>query len=216
MLRPILIVDDHPLFVSALSMAAHAVDPAMPVQTAPTMAEAERLAGEVSPSLVLLDLMLPDIHGFAGLALMRALQPRTPIAIVTSRDEPAIARQALALGAKGFIGKGTKLEEIVAAIRVLLGGGQWFPNAMTPKGDDVAEARLARFSELSLAQLKVLRRMADGLQNKQIAYELGIAEPTVKSHLVAVFKKLGVTNRTQAVLALRAADREGDDQGLAS
>lgn len=211
MQRAVLIADDHPLFVSALTMATRAVDSTVAIETAPTMAEAERLAGAGPHALVLLDLMLPDVHGFAGLALLRALQPTTPIAIVTSRDEPGVARQALALGAKGFIGKGTELEGIVAAIRVLLGGGQWFPDATALDDNADHDAQLARVAELSVAQLKVLRRMADGLQNKQIAFELGIAEPTVKSHLVAVFKKLGVTNRTQAVLALRAVDVPEND-----
>jgi DNA-binding NarL/FixJ family response regulator len=208
--RPVLIADDHPLFVSALTMAARAVEPGIAVETAATLAAAEALAGASRHALILLDLMLPDVQGFAGLALLRAMQPDTPIAIVTAREEPAIARQALMLGARGFIGKGIALDQTVAAIRVLLGGGRWFPDAIALDKDSDADARLARFAELSVAQLKVLRRMADGLQNKQIAHELGIAEPTVKSHLVAVFRKLGVTNRTQAVLALRVADGVGD------
>ena len=209
MLRRILIADDHPLCVAALTMAAHAVDPAILVDRAGTLAEAEACARAERHVLVLLDLVLPDVQGFAGLALMRALAPDVPIALVSSRDEEAVIRQAVALGARGFVSKAAALEQMIAAIRVLLGGGQWLPDGvLTPapaaEGSDFA----SRVGSLSVAQLRVLRAIADGRQNKQIAFDLQLAEPTVKSHLAAIFRKLGVANRTQAVLAMRALEPE--------
>ncbi len=207
MLKRILVADDHPMCATALTMAAHVIDPAILVDSAGTLSEAEARARVAVPDLVLLDLMLPDVQGFAGLALVRGLLPGTPIAIVSSRDEEAVMRQALALGARGFVSKASPLDQMVAAIRVLLGGGQWFPDGLLgapAPADDTA----ARVGTLSVAQLRVLRAIADGRQNKQIAYDLQLAEPTVKSHLAAIFRKLGVSNRTQAVLAYRALEPE--------
>ncbi|HEU0045674.1 response regulator transcription factor [Sphingomonas sp.] len=207
MLRRILIADDHPMCVTALTMAAHAIDPALLVDKAGTLAEAEFCARAVPHDLILLDLVLPDVQGFAGLVLMRALAPETPVAIVSSRDEETVIRQAIVLGARGFMSKSAPLDQMIAAIRVLLGGGQWLPGALlaNPPADNADEAG-GRVGSLSVAQLRVLRAIADGRQNKQIAYDLQLAEPTVKSHLAAIFRKLGVANRTQAVLALRALE----------
>ena len=208
MLKRILIADDHPLFATALTMAARTIDASILVDTAETLAAAEQCARAARPDLVLLDLMLPDVQGFAGLALLRALVPGVPIAIVSSRDEDAVKRQAIALGARGFLSKASPLDQMVAAIRVLLEGGQWLPDGLlTPQEEDPSDAA-ARMGALSVAQLRVLRAIADGRQNKQIAFDLQLAEPTVKSHLAAIFRKLGVANRTQAVLALRALEPE--------
>jgi DNA-binding NarL/FixJ family response regulator len=207
----ILIADDHPMFATALTMAAHSIDPTILVDAAATLADAEAIARAHSHDLILLDLMLPDVQGFAGLAMLRAMRPATPIAIVTSRDEPAIVHQAVKLGARGFLSKATPIEGMVGAIRVLLAGGLWLPDGAMADPVD-SDPRAARIGELSVAQLKVLRAIASGRQNKQIAYDLGIAEPTVKSHLAAIFRKVGVSNRTQAVLLLKSFDPVPTDQ----
>lgn len=206
--RRILIADDHPMCVAALSMAAQAIDAGVLVDTAATLAEAEACVRAARPDLVLLDLLLPDVQGFAGLALLRALAPGVPVAIVSSRDEEAVMRQAVALGARGYLSKASPLDAMIAGIRALLAGGQWLPADLlaTPAASDAA----ARVQSLSVAQLRVLRAIADGRQNKQIAFDLQLAEPTVKSHLAAIFRKLGVANRTQAVLALVALEPEGE------
>ena len=213
MVRRLLVADDHPLCVTALTMAAHAVDPAMLVDQAGTLAQAEAHAQAARPDLVLLDLMLPDVQGFAGLAMMRAALPGVPVAIVSSREDEAVIRQAIALGARGYLSKSSPLDRMIAAIRVLLDGGQWLPEGVLAAPMHLAaNDAAARVGALSVAQLRVLRAIADGRQNKQIAFDLQLAEPTVKSHLAAIFKKLGVANRTQAVLALRAIEPAGESE----
>lgn len=203
----ILVADDHPMCATALGMAAHAVDPAITKQCVTTLFEAEGLVRQRHFDLVLLDLMLPDVQGFAGLALMRSVRPSMPIAIVSGREEPAVVAQARALGAQGFIPKSSSIEQMIDAIRTLLSGQDWLPLRIEELEQDDRRIDLAeRMGTLSIAQLRVLRAIANGHQNKQIAYDLQLAEPTVKSHLSAIFRKLGVNNRTQAVLALQAFD----------
>lgn len=205
----ILVADDHPMCATALGMAAQAVDPAITRESVTTLAEAEELVRRTDFDLVLLDLMLPDVQGFAGLALLRAVRPSVPIAIVSGREEPAIVAQARALGALGFIPKSSSIDQMIDAIRTLLSGERWIPEGTEDAGRDDRRIGLAeRMGTLSIAQLRVLRAIANGHQNKQIAYDLQLAEPTVKSHLSAIFRKLGVNNRTQAVLSLKAFDGE--------
>lgn len=207
----ILIVDDHPLVSTALTLAAQAAEPGVTVDTAATLAQAEARGRGHPPTLVLLDLMLPDAQGFAGLALLRALWPDTPVAIVSSREDEAVVERAVGLGAAGFIPKSAPMDRMVAAIRALLAGDRPLPAGAeaepAPRDRDGAGERMGT---LSVAQLRVLRAVANGAQNKQIAHDLDLAEATVKSHLAAIFRKLGVANRTQAVLALRAYDVEAD------
>lgn len=205
----ILVADDHPMCSTALAMAARAVDPAMTIDSATTLAEVERMVRATAHDLILLDLMLPDVQGFSGLALVRAIRPDSRIAIVSGRDEPGVIRQAATLGACGFVSKASTIDQMVAAISALLDGRTWFPDDVIR--DDAMSAQpdmAARMGTLSVAQLRVLRAIANGHQNKQIAYDLQLAEPTVKSHLSAIFRKLGVTNRTQAVLVLQQMDSD--------
>lgn len=205
----ILVADDHPMCATALGMAARAVDPALTKDCVTTLAEAEELVRRTDYDLILLDLMLPDVQGFAGLAMLRAIRPGATIAIVSGREEAAVVAQSHALGARGFIPKSSTIDQMIAAIRALLDGQDWLPDGIADVSHEDRRVDLAeRMGTLSIAQLRVLRAIVNGHQNKQIAFDLQLAEPTVKSHLSAIFRKLGVTNRTQAVLALQAFDAE--------
>lgn len=204
MAEAILIADDHPMCAAALGMAARQVATDAEIEQVGTIADAIALAEQRKFDLILLDLMLPDVQGLAGLLMLRRLQPTARIAIVSSSDQPALMRRAAREGASGFVPKSAPMTAMIAAISTLLAGGQSFPPEMFVEGttDDTASL----IGELSPAQFRVLRAAADGSQNKQIAYELGIAETTVKTHFAQIFRKLGVTNRTQAILALQALD----------
>ena len=167
------------------------------------LSEAEAAIREQSFNLILLDLTLPDVQGMSGLLLLRQLQPATRLAIVSGREEAQLMRQAMEYGACGYIPKSTAMDVMVAAVKALLLGGQWFPeSALRAEMTEEEKVLAARFAELSAAQVRVLRAIVDGRLNKQIAHDLGIAEATVKSHLQTIFRKLGVANRMQAVIAL--------------
>lgn len=202
--KAILIADDHPMCAAALGMAAREVAPDATIEQAGTLAAAVSRAEQGPFDLILLDLMLPDVQGLAGLLMLKRLQPTARILIVSSSDQPAVMRRAAREGASGFISKSAAMSAMIAAIAAVCAGGQSFPDEMYVDSD--ADAGVSLIGELSPAQFRVLRAAADGSQNKQIAYELGIAETTVKTHFAQIFRKLGVTNRTQAILALQALD----------
>ena len=158
--------------------------------------------------LVILDLNMPGMDGFTGLAAMRAAYPLVPVAMVSATNDETVMRRAIEFGAAGFIPKSAALETIAEAIGQILEGQVWLPpgtgdgGPATTNRQDIAR----RLGELTPQQLKVLSMMSQGLLNKQIAYELGVGEATVKAHVTAILKKLGVHSRTQAVIAARLLD----------
>lgn len=189
---------------AALAMAARQSAPDAIIDQAGTIAEAVVLAQSRKFDLVLLDLMLPDVQGLAGLLMLRRLQPNARIAIVSSSTQPDLIRRSAREGASGFIPKSAPMTAMVTTIADLLAGRESFPPDIF--GADGKTGAPSSIGELSPAQFRVLRAAADGSQNKQIAYELGLAETTVKTHFAQIFKKLRVNNRTQAILALQALD----------
>lgn len=199
----ILIADDHPLFREALRGAVARQLPAARLVEADSVPGLFALA-ERHPDadLLLLDLNMPGAQGFSALVHLRALLPQLPIVIVSAREEPSVMRRAMDHGAAGFIPKSADAARIAEAIGAVLEGGTWAPPAAArASGIDGDEARVAQaLRELTPAQFRVLGMVGTGLLNKQIAHELDVSEATVKAHLTAVMRKLGVGNRTQAVL----------------
>lgn len=205
----VLTVEDHPLFRSALKLAIARACPEAEIAEAGGLAEALRLiATRGAPLLSLLDLNLPDANGFAGLIELRAAAPHAPVAIVSGEAPSAVVAPALRLGAAGFIPKSASLDEIVDCLHQLLAGMTCFPEA----GDAPIDRQAEAIASLTLAQQRVLVGLQKGLLNKQIAYDSGITEATVKAHMTAIFRKLGVHSRTQAVLAARRWLGDGADE----
>lgn len=197
----ILIADDHPLTREGLALAARAASNGVAVDTAGTVAEALSMVSERSSyRLILLDLVLPDSRGFSGLMQLQHAAKATPIAMISAKEEAPLVEAAQALGAAGFLYKTRPLDTLVSELREILAGNCVF--AQVP-GSNGAAALSKRIASLSSAQLKVLVAMADGRLNKQIAGDLALSEATVKSHLSAIFRKLGVVNRAQALLAVQ-------------
>jgi len=203
----IIVADDHPLFRDALRQAIEGLARAHRVAMAGDyegLEAAIAAAGEVE--LVLLDLNMPGNRGLTGLLRLRAEFPSVPVVIVSASDDAATIRRTLDLGASGFIPKSSTMAEIRAGIGAVLEGGVWLPahleaDAGASEDPDFPELA-ARLKTLTPQQGKVLGMLAEGLLNKQIAYELGVSEATVKAHVSAVLLKLGVDSRTQAVIAL--------------
>ncbi|KWQ04031.1 MAG: response regulator transcription factor [Acinetobacter harbinensis] len=210
----ILIVDDHPLFRHALIQAVrYSLPQAQISETAAVNEFYERLDNGPEPDLVLLDLNLPGASGFSALVHVRAQYPLIPILVVSAHEETSIIQRAIAHGAMGYIPKSAHPSLIGEAIRHVLEGEIWLPPNFPPNmnfdpraADETALAE--RIQSLTPQQFRVLMMVAEGLLNKQIAYELDVSEATIKAHVTAIFRKLGVQNRTQAVLAISALNIE--------
>ena len=199
----ILVADDHPLFREALKGA---VGKLLPKARLVESVDAESLfaSAEAHPEadLLLLDLNMPGAHGFSALVHLRGVQPQLPIIVVSAREEASVVRRALEHGAAGFIPKSSDTATIGVAIAAVLDGGHWAPvqsdhvGGLAPEEADVAE----RVRGLTPQQFRVLGMLGSGLLNKQIAHALGVSEATVKAHMTAILRKLGASNRTQAIL----------------
>jgi DNA-binding NarL/FixJ family response regulator len=201
----LLIADDHPLFRGALREAVHGLFSGAEVAEAGSFEEVsdflERGGGDID--LVLLDLSMPGVRGFSGLMYLRAQYPSLPIVVVSANDDPAVIRRCMEFGASGFIPKTLGVDAMRTAISRILGGGVWTPpDVDLAAGSDTEAAELmTRMATLTPQQVRVLMMLSEGLLNKQIAYQLGVSEATVKAHVSAILQKLGVESRTQAVIA---------------
>ncbi|MCG7563814.1 MULTISPECIES: response regulator transcription factor [Pseudoalteromonas] len=199
-----LIADDHPLFREALKGALQNQFDGLEIfesenfeQTLQQLSEQEEL------DLLLLDLHMPGNGDLYGLIRIREDYPSLPIVVVSGSEDLNVISKVMGYGAMGFIPKASSSQEIVEALNQVLEGDVWLPASLK---DQIAELdgedkQLAQqIASLTPQQYKVLQYLHEGLLNKQIAYELNISEATVKAHITAIFRKLGVYNRTQAVL----------------
>ncbi|MFZ1773267.1 MAG: response regulator transcription factor [Rhizobiaceae bacterium] len=201
-----LIADDHPLFRGALKMALHSLGGKdCEILEAGTFDGVKKaLAGVDDVDLVLLDLHMPGASGLSGLVALRGLQATTPVAIISGYDDPLTARRALELGASGFISKSSTMEAIRSGVESILAGGVWTSEGIElgTEGDQEIGELIQKLQTLTPQQTRVLSMLAEGLLNKQIAYELKVSEATIKAHVSAVLQKLDVDSRTQAVIRL--------------
>ena len=196
-----LIVDDHPLFCDALTLTLRGVAGVSDIDCAASLGHAlDRIAAGPRPDIVLLDLDLPDVEGLEGLIRLRAEAPGIPVLVVSSMAEPRLIDAALSAGAEGFVPKHAGRDSFRAALDALGRGERWLPDGFQPSGDGIASDAVARLSHLTRQQARILDLLCQGRLNKQIAWELSIAETTVKAHVTAIMRKLGVQSRTQAVL----------------
>jgi DNA-binding NarL/FixJ family response regulator len=200
----LVIADDHPLFRDALRQAVASVVVAARIDEAGSFEELIALLDQDSDvDLVLLDLSMPGISGFSGLIYLRAQFPAIPVVIVSASDDGGTIRQSLDFGASGFIPKRFGVDTLHDAITKVLGGDVWVPaDTDLSSATDPELTRLRdRLVTLTPQQVRVLMMLSEGLLNKQIAYELGVSEATIKAHVSAILQKLGVESRTQAVIA---------------
>ncbi|SEB74245.1 two component transcriptional regulator, LuxR family [Nitratireductor aquibiodomus] len=198
-----LVADDHPLFRGALKGALSGLDDACRILEAGDFEGAKALVDE-SIDLVLLDLSMPGVSGLSGLIALRGMNPAVPIVVVSAHDDPETIRRALELGASGFISKSSGMDEIRTAVQAILDGGIYTPADIDlgAEADPEIADLIRRLQTLTPQQTRVLSMLAEGLLNKQIAYELNVSEATIKAHVSAVLQKLDVDSRTQAVIRL--------------
>jgi DNA-binding NarL/FixJ family response regulator len=199
------IADDHPLFRGALREAITGIGNIAAIHEAGDFESAKALVlANEDIDLVLLDLSMPGASGLSGLISLRGIHPTVPMVVISAHDDAATIRRALELGASGFISKSASMDEIRNAVQAVLAG-----DIAAPVGVDLGVERdpevsdlIKRLRTLTPQQTRVLGMLAEGLLNKQIAYELGVSEATIKAHVSAILQKLGVDSRTQAVIQL--------------
>ena len=202
-----LVIDDHPLFCDALELTLRSVAQFSEVLTADCLEAAlELLEGAVAPELILLDLNLPDVSGLDGFLRLKRHAPGSPVIIVSSMTDNAIINAAINAGASGFVPKHSQRLVFKDALARIKAGGVFTPSGYVDgREPDGSDANLARLASLTNQQYRILQLICEGKLNKQIAFELSIAETTVKAHVTAIMRKLGVQSRTQAVLVAHEA-----------
>lgn len=200
----ILIADDHPLFRDALRhVALQAVDDAECLEVHDFIQVSDAVRNGEPLDLILLDLNMPGMNGFTGLLDLREATPETPVVVVSATEEREVIERALTCGAMGFITKSAPKNEMVAALRRVLGGDVYRPAEARPSARPTGsrDAHLMEcLGSLTNRQSAVLSLLARGKSNKQIAFELDVTNTTVKAHVTAILRKLRVTSRTQAVI----------------
>jgi DNA-binding NarL/FixJ family response regulator len=209
----ILVVDDHPLIREALRQVLRALDERLDLLEATSGDEAFELTERNSDiSLILLDLTLPGVDGYEVLRRLREEYPGMPVVVLSATEHPDAVLRAIDGGAMGFIPKTSSSQVLLSALRLVLSGAIYLPLEVLRKEHDIAPAvprapatpsDLRDPVEVGLTgrQTQVLALLVQGKSNKLICRDLNLAEGTVKIHVTAILKTLGVTNRTQAVLA---------------
>ena len=204
----LLVADDHPLFRAAV---LHVLREHLPqyrtLEAASAAALGAALQAHPEVELVLLDLSMPGTRGFSALLHVRCEHPELPVIVISSNDHPRVIRRAQQFGAAGFIPKSAPAESMGDAIAAVMDGGSWFPPMAAERSQADADLT-ARLAQLTPQQFRVLLCLADGLLNKQIAHELGLAENTVKVHVTAILKKLECYSRTQAAVLVKSLETE--------
>ncbi len=209
----IIIADDHPLFRTALKTSVAQAFEAPHIDEAGSIAALQALLeSNPSPDLILLDLHMPGAHGLSGLIFLRGQYPDVPVVIVSASDDLQIMQKTKDHGANGFIPKATPLETLKAAVLSVLAGNDWWPDNFQPTTAAQITDMEARLATLTPQQFRVLGMISEGLLNKQIAYDLEVSEATIKAHVTAIFRKLGVRSRTQAVIAIKALEIDAQGQ----
>ena len=205
LLPVVIIADDHPLFRDAIKQAIEGLMPNCSFRLAGDLEDLRQQLRETeSVELVLLDLSMPGTTGFSGLLSIRSEFQDIPVIVVSATEDPITIRKCIELGASGFIPKSSGAEYIVEGIKSVQIGEVWTPPNVDMEADmdDASNDLLTKIQSLTPQQTRVLSMLAEGLLNKQIAYELGVSEATVKAHVSAVLLKLNVDSRTQAVIMM--------------
>ena len=212
----ILVADDHPLYRAALRNVVSEAFDDVDVLECEDIGSALEYLESAAIDLVLLDLSMPDANGLDGLARLRAAGPSTPIVICSAQDDPELVRECFKLGISGYLPKSSGTGVTRHALQLVRDGGVYVPSealaeqvvsAAGSESVDAAGSADVGPGGLTPRQRTVLSLLERGMSNKSIARELGIGEITVKAHVSAILRKLGVENRLQAIVAVRELKR---------
>ncbi len=202
----ILILEDHPMMVESIRASVQSTTFKTQVYVANSLRDLTtntRLLAMALPALIVTDLNVPDSQGFATLVYLRERYPDVPILVFSQNDEPLIEQKALAHGATAFVNKSRHPKFFVQKLQDMLHGiHERTPAWMNMEASLEASAEAdERFADLTLQQNKVLMGLANGLSTIKIAEHLDVAEQTVRSYLTQIYQKIGVKNRSQAVVS---------------
>jgi DNA-binding NarL/FixJ family response regulator len=200
----VLVADDHAIFRQGLRVVLGDLDPAIEILEAADFGEALAIARDAHDlSLLLADLRMPQMDGFEGLKALRRVVTRAPIMVLSASEEAADLFGALESGASGYLPKSAPALVILEALRLVLAGGVYVPRELVSGGRPLPQtlASSGRVGILTPRQHEVLALIADGHSNKEIAHRIGTSEGTVKAHITAIMRVLGVRNRVQLLLA---------------
>jgi DNA-binding NarL/FixJ family response regulator len=209
----IIIADDHPLFRNALCQAVKQVVHDADIMECDSISSLETLlTAQSDVDLILLDLRMPGANGFSGLVLIRRQHPDIPVVVISASDDHMIMQRAIEYGASGFIPKASDLSQIADALQTVMNGSLWLPSVISQNPSNDEHEFAQRLKTLTPQQLRVFMMLTKGLLNKQIAGQVNVSEATVRTHMTAIFRKLGVRNRTQAVLAANYLNVDDQDR----
>jgi DNA-binding NarL/FixJ family response regulator len=190
----ILIADDHPLLLAAVRTALEDDEGFEVVGEARSGAEVLPLVGRMAPDVVLLDLRMPGLDGLSCLDRIVTQYPKSKVVVLSGLSDPELIQAAFKRGAIGYVVKTINVDDLPAAIRQAVDGTAYHARGLPALNEDAA----ATTAGLTERELTVMELVGRGLSNKEIARELWVGEPTVKFHLVNIYRKLGVANRTEA------------------
>ncbi len=208
----VLVIDDHPLYCEALASAVGRIVGTEDVRSANCLSEGMRLLNaRYLPDLILLDLNLPDVAGLNGFLKIKGKNPDVPVIVISASTSEKTIQALLGAGAAGFIPKDLPKATFSEAVRAVCDGKIYAPPGIRrtcapPEENRDAQEVHQRIEGLSPQQSRILNLICKGKANKQIAFELSLAEATVKAHITALLRRLGVRNRTQAALLVKEAN----------
>jgi DNA-binding NarL/FixJ family response regulator len=191
----------NPLLWPGLRKIVKSARPVLKPVAAETLANAsDFLRKKCRTALVCLDMNVPDCAGLTGLSLLRSEFPQIPVVVVSPYADSFSIGNAMALGAAGYIPESTPYAEIERGLQKILAGHRWFPS-LSPQ--DLVHDRDRLMASLSPAHRRILMGFLRGLRNKEIAFEMGLSEKTIKHYITVMFRRLGVSSRAQALILAR-------------
>ncbi|SNR67178.1 response regulator [Puniceibacterium sediminis] len=214
-IRSVVIVDDHPLYGDALASALRHVFQDCRIETAKSLGEAmDLLARGAAPDLVMFDLKLPDVTGISGFLSLRDRIPDTPILVISSLTSVDVVHALMDAGAAGFLPKDASAQVLKSVLFDVSAGRKYLPKeyqktANTEQRRPDCHQVNQKLADLTPQQTRIMKLICAGKPNKQIAYELSLAEATVKAHITALLRRLGVQNRTQAAVLVESGNMDG-------